>query len=71
MFIQSVTFNALHVNFSVTVANPDGWYSAEIRQHVGSNANVPNKGQHYSLFQDGGITWAHRYQAGKKIGPIF
>ncbi len=71
MVIQSVTFNALHVNFSDTVANPDGWYSAEIRQHVDSSANVPNKGQHYSLFQDGGITWAHRYQAGKKVGPIF
>ena len=55
MFIQSVTFNALHVNFSVTVANLDGLNSAEIRQHVGSSANVPNKEQHYSLFQDGGI----------------
>ena len=41
---------------SVIVANPDGLFSAEIRQHVGSSANVPNKGQHYSLFQDGGIT---------------
>ena len=55
MFIQSVTLNAFHVNFSVTVANPDGLNSAEIRQHVGSSANVPNKGKH-SLFQDGGIT---------------
>ena len=35
---------------SVTERNPDGWYSVELRQYVGSSTNVPNKGQHYSIF---------------------
>ena len=62
LVIQSVTFNALHVNLNVsdTVANPDGRYSAEIRQHVGSSVVASNELARWVRYSTFGILYHKR-----------